>query len=876
MKEKAPFFALSLEEESMAAITDTINELIKNSEQYYAHICMKEESGEMRTETLAEHLTLTWRYFEQIWDEKRMQEMLNRFTAQMWGDFSPEATEFLWEMIEGIPIFHDFGKINPGFQNRQMKNSKIKDDGSLSACVGDRHSFISAVLYLDYYLQRLKKAVSEKTEKKHLRILILFHSYLIGRHHSDLCDFEEYLKKLMYEEGQQLIEIFREGKCLAYQGKFTLSTRNVKHLAEDYRTCADEFTKEKSIAVYIYVKALYSALVAADYYATSGFVSGTEVNQFGNLDEADLWRKTYEDTELMRGIRRYQKEEYPKSEIALQKEKNINVLRTEMLCDVENVLKDNQEKTLFYLEAPTGSGKSNVAMDISFLLMKLDTRLKKIYYIYPFNTLVEQNVQNLKKTFGENQEIIQNIAVVNSLTPIKITEKAKAEEEKTEQTMYYQKALLDRQFLNYPMIISTHVSFFDTMFGNTKESVFGFHQLMNSVIVLDEIQSYKNTLWGEIAYFLKEFAYLLNMKLVIMSATLPNFDLLTEDIYPAVRLMRSKEKYFTNPCFSHRVKISYELIEKENTMEEIENHLRRFIPQKKKILVEFIKKNSAYQFFLKLKESDISCDVEYMSGDDSIIERSRILEKVKTIKDGMILVATQVVEAGVDIDMDVGYKNISKLDSEEQFLGRINRSCLRTGEVYFFKLDDGRRIYREDIRIQPEFTLENKEIREILLRKDFQEYYEKILAVLKKNWNENTGEIGLTEFFKNAVGRMKWSYVKKRMELIAEDNWSMSVYLARKLKDQNGNEIDGKELWQEYAQLLEDFSMSYAKKQVLLSEVTSKMNYFIYQIRKNPDLIYDDKIGEIFYIDNGEKYFEDGKLNMQRLQGEIGDFVDFI
>lgn len=67
--------------------------------------------------------------------------------------------------------------------------------------------------------------------------------------------------------------------------------------------------------------------------------------------------------------------------------------------------------------------------------------------------------------------------------------------------------------------------------------------------------------------------------------------------------------------------------------------------------------------------------IEYLSGDDSIAERKRILDKVKKATDTIILVSTQVIEAGVDIDMDIGYKNISKLDSEEQFLGRINRSC---------------------------------------------------------------------------------------------------------------------------------------------------------------------------------------------------------
>lgn len=49
----------------------------------------------------------------------------------------------------------------------------------------------------------------------------------------------------------------------------------------------------------------------------------------------------------------------------------------------------------------------------------------------------------------------------------------------------------------------------------------------------------------------------------------------------------------------------------------------------------------------------------------------------------MILIATQVIEAGVDIDMDIGYKDTSRLDSEEQFMGRINRSAKRRGIVYF-------------------------------------------------------------------------------------------------------------------------------------------------------------------------------------------------
>ena len=465
--------------------------------------------------------------------------------------------------------------------------------------------------------------------------------------------------------------------------------------------------------------------------------------------------------------------------------------------------------------------------------------------------------------------------MVNSLTPIKMPQKTK--EMENEEVFCYQKALLDRQFLNYPMVISTHVSLFDIMFGERRESAFGFHQLMNSVVVLDEIQSYKNELWGKIICFLQEFSYLLNMKLIIMSATLPNLDLLSGNSSQTVQLMNNRDNYFSHVCFKGRVKISYELLESENIEDELIEHILNQAASKKKILIEFIKKKSAAEFFEKLKvKKGVLCDVEYMSGEDSIWERSRILQNVKESTEGIILVATQVVEAGVDIDMDIGYKNISKLDSEEQFMGRINRSCLRKGEVYFFKLDDPQNVYRDqDVRLDKEFTVENRDMREILVSKNFSKYYEKVLAVLKRTVDELSGEKGLDEFFGNIVGKLNWPKVASAMRLIEESSWSMTVYLARKLQDGQGDEVDGKKLWKEYVELLENFSMDYAEKRVKLSQITSKMNCFLYQIKQNSNFNYNDKVGEIFYIEDGEKYFRDGKLDRNKIQGEVRRFCRF-
>lgn len=855
---------------------EIVKEVIADPGKYYAHVYGNEEGNSQR-ETLLEHTALTENYFNRLWEEKLGDEMLLRMQKQFGSEISKEAEVFWRQLIYNVPVFHDLGKINPAFQNDKMKNRKIQDNGKLSSLVSSRHSLVSALLYLDFFLKKLKMSVKDRKEKKFLRCFILLHSYVIAQHHSDLKKINDYLELLDKGIGCRVIDALRDGECIGWKQEISLSEGGIRDLIRNWGDFTDSLDRDAGIALYAYGKLIFSFLTSADYYATSEFMCGAEIKQFGELNEIESWLEIYEETKLMKAIRAYQKEKYPCGADILRNVKNINVLRTEMLCDAEKMLNENSERSVFYLEAPTGSGKSNTALDLSFQLLKKDRRLRKIYYIYPFNTLVEQNLQSLRKVFGKNDKIFQSIAVVNSLTPVKMTDREKKEEEKTEQTMYYQKALLDRQFLNYPMIVSTHVSLFDTMFGDTKESAFGFHQLMNSVIVLDEIQSYKNSLWGEIICFLKVFAELLNIKIIIMSATLPDLDVLTENIYPAVKLMKNREKYFSNSCFHDRVRISYELLGIEEIEDKLVEHMKPFIAERKKILIEFIKKDSAYRFYRKLAEDEsISGCVEYMSGDDSIIERSRILKKIKREEDAVILVATQVIEAGVDIDMDIGYKNISKLDSEEQFMGRINRSCLRRGVVYFFKLDDGKSIYKGDVRIEKSLTLENEDIRKILISKDFRTYYEKVMEVLKKNFYENTGKIGLKDFFANKVGKLDWLEVKDRMKLIEDDNWSMSVFLARVLEDTEGNLIDGRQVWKDYVELLNDFTMDYAEKKVRLSEVTSRMNYFIYQIKKNYDLAYNDKIGEMFYIEDGEKYFEDEKLDRGKIQGELEEFVDFI
>lgn len=246
----------------------------------------------------------------------------------------------------------------------------------------------------------------------------------------------------------------------------------------------------------------------------------------------------------------------------------------------------------------------------------------------------------------------------------------------------------------------------------------------------------------------------------------------------------------------------YSLLEQKMTMEYLTDEIVKKAGKNKKVLIEFIRKRSAEECYRILCEKS-EIPVFLMTGDSSILDRKRMIRKIEAL-DSVILVATQVVEAGVDIDMDIGYKDISRLDSEEQFMGRINRSGRKSGIVYFFDLDNAEKIYSGDKRIEKDKTLVNKEMRELLTAKNFPAYYENgilplVLAEKKKCNDEN-----IEDFFQKTVGNLDMPKVDKRMQLINDNRLMKSVYLGRIIQEENGEELDGRFVWDEYKQLIEE------------------------------------------------------------------------
>lgn len=847
-----------------------IEDIIVKPELFYAHC---DRGNGKNQEILKEHVDRCYHYFEELWEHKNFEAVFENFQKELAPELSDEGIKLFYSLIVNVIIFHDCGKINPRFQSIKMKNT-LKKWTAIDCLDGTKHSILSAAIYLDYFYEKIQESLLSKDEKNMIHVFMLVNAYVISRHHGNLSRFEEFLEE--FQPNRQLADIF---SCMnqgdfaeVYHGPFCKRDRHMMNMPRQNTRIYHSFLEKQSshAGLYTYIRFLFSVLVSCDYYATSEYDNGIQMSAFGTIENTEFATQ-YEQSERVKQIRRLNPES------CVDDKKDINILRNRMFYEAEQTLLKNKDTNIAFIEAPTGAGKSNLAMNCSLKL--LDKNINKIFYVYPFNTLVEQNYDTLEKIYGQT-DIFKSIAVINSITPIPLNGTRKFWEnlDKEENEKFYQKALLDRQFLNYPFILTTHVNLFQIMFGCEREAAISFYQLAGSVVVLDEIQSYKNVLWTEIMMFLQCYSRLLNMKIIIMSATLPKLDMLTGNHEKVVNLIENPEKYFQDARFKKRVALSYELLypDKKTEIEELYAHVLGQAQKGKKILMEFITKTSAEKFYHMLTESGREdLQIFCMTGDDNQIDRKRILREMDTVDEdkAVILVATQVVEAGIDIDMDIGYKDISKLDSEEQFIGRINRNFKRKGVVYFFDMDNESGIYKEDYRVDTVYTLRKDEMKQLLADKNFGKYYDYILKGIRKYRNDRKNENGIEAFVDN-VKKLDFVWISQKMKLIDKnDDWKMSVYFAREITTDTGEIIDGKQVWERYRELLSDMTMNYAKKQILLSEVKSKMSYFIYQIKIDNSLDYNDRIGELYLIEDAEQYFENGRLNTDKFYSQGNLFV---
>jgi len=818
---------------------------LDNSEIVYAHLPPENQVRE--AETLEEHMNLTVYYFKKLCKEKQIDGCIKRIIENLGycgGALPGEVKNFIYRLFTNAVYLHDTGKINPAFQMKVMKNQRFSNTKASSS----NHSIYSAYFYIDLFNAEIRD-ISDKKLRNYLYNILYSFAYIISTHHGDLKSPEDFLDSLSKVRDTSLRESLRYYK--RSKGIFEIP---LDELSENpfFQKAKEKFYDVWQIdhqTFYILNKYLFSILVTCDYYATYHYFCQQEA-EFGQINDIDSLIGCYQSGKIYEEILQNK----AKISESIIEELDMNGLRTRIFLEAEDALIKNKDGNIFYLEAPTGGGKTNTSINLALKIIKEDKSLTNIFYVFPFNTLVEQTADTLSKYFTKGKEF----AVVNSITGM--TEYKNADE-----SVDYQKTLLNRQFMHYPIVATSHVNLFNGLFGDSRESNMLLGRLCNSVVIIDEIQSYKNRIWRQIILMIERYSKLLNIKFIIMSATLPRLDkMLSESISSFVPLLKDSSLFFNNPNFKKRVHADISLLQNGKiSIEQLIDHMSaRYEKRRGKVLIELIKKKTCREVF-KLLKARYNAEVVELSGDDSKYIRKETIASIKN-STNIIVVATQVIEAGVDIDMDYGYKNISLIDGEEQFMGRVNRSALKPdAEAFFFMIDEPDQIYKNDVRLA--LSMKYPENEKFIVNKDFSSYYEKVMELLIKDTSKNNTDNILN--FKDKLLELKFKDISKFMQLI--DSKQLQIFLGFEIKVED-RVISGNEVFEKYCELCRDRKLTFSEKKVKVSQMAEEMNYFIFNVEANYEKYLKEPEYGFIYYENGQDFIDqDGKFDREKFKESV-------
>ncbi|NLY61922.1 MAG: CRISPR-associated endonuclease Cas3'', partial [Clostridiales bacterium] len=388
-----------------------------------------------KNETLLEHSQLCIDYFNEYCRHKGIDEIVQNLIRTC-GCNDIEAN-IIYDMFVNAIYLHDIGKVNPAYQARRLNNPMFKNNGIAYEC-NSNHALPSAYIYMTEFMPLI-----EGQSKRKLSFFLFAFSYCIARHHGYLKNTDGFKDDLMNCPVQ------------CYYGKPLDLNKNSIFTTDKGYTRIKKHIKDE-IAFFILCRLLFATITACDYCATAEYKNDIKFDiSIIDTDDFSIWKKNHQKGCIYKGIVKYQEnKDYFKSS-------PINALRSDMFLESEQRLKQFPNANIYYLEAPTGSGKTENSINLKLNILEMHPNVNNVFYIFPFNTLVEQTAETLEKYFEKDVDF----AVVNSINPIVMKRDIETEE------VDYEYSYLGRLFNNYPMVVTSHVNFFNFLFGCGKEQV---------------------------------------------------------------------------------------------------------------------------------------------------------------------------------------------------------------------------------------------------------------------------------------------------------------------------------------------------------------------------------------------------------------------
>lgn len=531
-----------------------------------------------------------------------------------------------WAYLAGL--WHDFGKYSDAFQNMLFEANK--PDAEFNPHTRVDHSSFGA-----RHAESLWRDVGK---------LI---AYVIAGHHSGLPDGKNSSKSDL------VTRLSPEKKIPA------IACRIPADLLEAAKKPTIPFQPRKGrvgFQLSFFVRMLFSCLVDADFLDTEAFVEPSKAKHRENIIVLSKLRES-----LLDKLKTF------------KPDTDINKKRAAILDYCIQASAHNPG--LFTLAVPTGGGKT--LSSLAFALRHAEMHNKdRVIYVIPFTSIIEQNAAVFRSILGEG-------AVLEHHSNYTFEKSQPNEEIESVNDKRHRMAC---ENWDAPLIVTTNVQFFDSLFANRTSKCRKLHNISNSVIILDEAQMLPVPYLLPCIETLKELTLNYNCSVVLCTATQPA--LAASADFPSGFPINSIKEIIPEPEKLHKDFERTRLhplgaVSNDRMAEEIESH--------KSVLCIVNTRQRA---------ADLYQLVNHMTGAFHLsarmcpAHRTQKLNQIRESLDGhkpCRVVSTQLVEAGVDLDFPTVYREMAGLDSIAQAAGRCNRNARReTGDVFVFLPEDGR------------------------------------------------------------------------------------------------------------------------------------------------------------------------------------------
>jgi len=653
-------------------------------------------------------------------------------------------------------MLHDIGKYTVEFKEYILEAIKNPENPPKRGSVD--HSTAGGKL--------LFKLLHGKTASDPYKMLL---AEIVGNaiiaHHSYLKDFlspnlsSPYLERV---EGTVLKE-FNLSEESFFDKVMTCSQFDhyIGEAAEELKLFHEREPGEKTLM--FLTKFVFSTLIDADRTDTRKFAE----NDQSSNESASLMSLYYE--RLMSKISSFKD--------GTDADHPINRLRSEMSDQCEAFAE--KPSGIYTLSIPTGGGKTLASLRYA-LKHALTYQKKRIFYILPFTTIIEQNAEEVRKILNDREHILEHHSNV-------IEEQENEEDEKADGTISAREKLkLAKDNWETPIVFTTMVQFLNAFYAKGTRNIRRLHNLSDSVIIFDEVQKVPVrcvSLFNHAINFLKTHCH---ASIVLCTATQPALDYVEHrlELDTDGEMVRNLDDVVDD---FKRVDIIDRATDETFGTEKLAQFVLSKAEEIDSVLVILNTKKVVKDLYEQIKGL-VDIPIFHLSTSMCAAHRKEILENVRELlrdERPVICLSTQLIEAGVDVSFKCAVRSIAGLDSTAQAAGRCNRHGKdKLQYVYVIdhveeelsrlkEIQTGKRISKKmfiDLKLNPE-AYNGSILSTAAMSNYFREFYSELAGDL--NYFISTCRKDMTDLL--MISRRNNEYVRDYRE---KTNQSLLLYLA--------------------------------------------------------------------------------------------------